>query len=92
MNDKIENDGILHHLLAGYSTFLFNYPGTILLVTSIITTIIPAVVLLLNPLQINQNPETVSFSVIYTFNLFFSFIFFEKNFNFRFHSLISIRF
>ncbi|VBB29027.1 unnamed protein product [Acanthocheilonema viteae] len=58
MDDKVENGSILHHLLAAYSTLLFNYPGTVLLVTSIITTIIPITVLFFNPLQINQNPET----------------------------------
>ncbi|KAM3722096.1 Protein dispatched [Dirofilaria immitis] len=58
VDNMVDNNGIIHHLLSYYSIFLFNYPGTILIIISILSTIIPLTVIFLNPLQINQNPET----------------------------------
>lgn len=64
MDGVIRDDGAPHGvrrtMLARYSAFLVHYPGTVLLATSITSTLLPFIVLYLNPLQITQNPETVS--------------------------------
>lgn len=66
---KTNKEGISHSFLACYSAFLFNYPGIIIVVISIVTTVLPATVLFFNPLKIDQNPETVSH--FFNFILFF---------------------
>lgn len=48
-------------LLARYSAFLVNYPGTTLFFTAVASTLLPITILFLNPLKVMQNPEAVSF-------------------------------